>query len=83
MSKRQMPYAWEELRAFVIARDRGVCHLCGKQGANTADHLIPISRGGTDSPHNLRAAHRRCNLVRGIHRLPRVSPKRSRFDARG
>lgn len=78
---RQMPPDWPERRAFVIARDKGICHLCGLPGADTADHLIPWSRGGTDDVHNLRAAHRTCNTKRGVHRIPRAVPRRSRFDA--
>lgn len=27
----------------------------------TADHVVPLSRGGDDAPHNLRAAHQACN----------------------
>ena len=27
----------------------------------TADHVIPVAKGGTDSPHNLRPAHFGCN----------------------
>lgn len=50
---------WERLKQLVLARDRGVCHICGEPGANTADHVIAL--GGTDEPSNLRAAHRRCN----------------------
>ncbi|WP_442884843.1 HNH endonuclease [Arthrobacter sp. Soc17.1.1.1] len=30
----------------------------------TADHIIPVSDGGTDDVDNLRAAHRWCNLRR-------------------
>lgn len=54
----------------VIARDGGRCHLCGAEGADTADHLVPRSRGGTDDPSNLRAAHRVCNARRGARPLP-------------
>lgn len=44
------------------------CHLCQGQldwstpGAIHVDHIIPISRGGTDSWTNLRFAHAACNL---------------------
>jgi 5-methylcytosine-specific restriction endonuclease McrA len=27
----------------------------------TIDHVVPISEGGDDAPHNLRAAHQTCN----------------------
>lgn len=44
-----------------------VCHLCGQPGTAddpiTADHTVPRSQGGADSP--LRPAHRSCNSRRG------------------
>jgi 5-methylcytosine-specific restriction endonuclease McrA len=50
--------------AEVIERDGGMCWLCGKPGADSADHVLPASRGGRDALANLRAAHHRCNLAR-------------------
>lgn len=41
-----------------------VCHLCGRPGATTRDHLIAYSAGGTDDLANLRPAHRSCNSKR-------------------
>jgi 5-methylcytosine-specific restriction endonuclease McrA len=41
------------------------CWLCGKDGADSADHVLPRSRGGSDHIDNLRPAHRRCNSGRG------------------
>lgn len=74
-----MPYKWETTRNLVIVRDKGICHLCGMGGADTADHLIPHSKGGTDDLHNLRAAHRFCNVSRGARGLVRIRPNPSRF----
>lgn len=79
------------LTAAVFA-DRGrVCHLCGKPGANTIDHIIPRALGGTDELDNLRPAHKRCNSSRGAmpldqwflrHPLPvRAAPSRLWFTA--
>lgn len=53
------------LSAACLARYGTVCHLCGRPGATTADHLVPRSRGGDDSLENLRPAHARCNSSRG------------------
>ena len=53
--------AWRKLRAAVIARDRGICHLCGQPGADTAHHLVEKRHGGSDDPSNLRAIHRGCH----------------------
>lgn len=49
----------QRLHAYVIARDNGICWLCGHPGADTADHVIPVEQR-PDLRHdatNLRAAH--------------------------
>jgi 5-methylcytosine-specific restriction endonuclease McrA len=60
---------WRRTVAQVIQRDGGICHLCGQPGADSADHLVPRSQGGTNDPANLKAAHHlvepRCNIKRG------------------
>ena len=43
-----------------------VCWLCGLPGANTADHIVPRSKGGAVyNLLNLAPAHKRCNESRG------------------
>jgi len=64
---------------YVIAeRDGWSCHLCGEsidrerhyqgwinpEGASV-DHVVPLSRGGSNDPANLKAAHWSCNVRRG------------------
>ena len=53
------------LRAFVLARDRYVCGLCGKPGADTLDYIKPLALGGQQTEANARAAHRSCNSRAG------------------
>lgn len=48
--------------AMAVARDGGICGICGHPGAITADHIIPYSEWppgvpGLDDLDNLRAAH--------------------------
>ncbi|HZZ47594.1 MAG TPA: HNH endonuclease [Pseudonocardia sp.] len=47
-------------RAGVLRRDGRICAYCGKR-ADTIDHVIPRSRGGTHSWENCVAACRACN----------------------
>jgi len=56
--------------AQVIERDRGVCWLCGRPGAHSADHVLPASKGGTDDLANLAGCARR------VQPRPRRAPMR-------
>jgi 5-methylcytosine-specific restriction endonuclease McrA len=57
---------WDRISRAVIARDDGICYICGESGADTAGHLVPRSLGGDSSDLDLlAAAHRACNSRRG------------------
>lgn len=64
-----IPYARRrELIAMVRERDGSLCHLCGlyvSEDDESADHIVPVSQGGSSSVDNLALAHRRCNYARG------------------
>jgi 5-methylcytosine-specific restriction endonuclease McrA len=47
-------------RAGVLRRDRQRCAYCGRH-ATTVDHVLPLSRGGESSWHNVVAACAQCN----------------------
>lgn len=59
----------------LAARDGSRCQICRRkidlsrsgqdQWGPSIDHILPVSRGGTNDPANLRLAHRRCNSSRG------------------
>ena len=58
----------EEVRVAVFEKSDGVCELCGKplyKANYTLDHIVPLSRGGTNSIKNLRAVHEGCNKMKG------------------
>lgn len=55
-------------RYDVLRRDKFQCVLCGSSGSEAnleVDHIIPISKGGTDDISNLRCLCFKCN--RGKH----------------
>lgn len=52
------------LLAFVLSEYGDVCHLCGRAGSTSIDHVIPRSMGGTDDLENLRPSHGSCNSAR-------------------
>lgn len=64
---------------WVIERDEGICHLCNLPGADSADHIVPVSMGGAATAQNLLAAHRGCNSRRSDKPLGviRISPSRA------
>src|SRR3954468_8657403 len=48
-------------RRAVMARDGGLCQYCGSR-ADSIDHVVPRSRGGTHTWDNVVAACRPCNI---------------------
>lgn len=47
----------------------GMCGICGEDMFGETDpihvdHIIPVSKGGTNEYENLQPAHSRCNLVK-------------------
>lgn len=54
---------WNRLRKLIKDRDKSTCFHCGKVDENGhCDHLIPLSKGGTDSILNLVWSCEECNL---------------------
>ncbi|WP_200209119.1 HNH endonuclease [Micromonospora coerulea] len=66
LSRQQRGYdaEYQRNRVTLLAEDDR-CWLCGRYGANTADHVTPLSRGGTNDLSNLKPAHKACNSGRG------------------
>lgn len=59
-----------QVRAGVFERDDHACRYCGADSDLSIDHVIPVSRGGSNDPENLVAACLPCNLQKGA-RTPR------------
>ncbi|MFF3062631.1 HNH endonuclease [Streptomyces sp. NPDC057909] len=60
--------AYRRARALVLARQPW-CSVCRHPGSTanplTADHIVPLSRGGTNDASNLRTYCKSCNSRRG------------------
>lgn len=52
-------------RREVLKRDRHTCQYCGSTKHLTLDHVLPRSRGGTDTWENVVAACTTCNGRKG------------------
>jgi 5-methylcytosine-specific restriction endonuclease McrA len=45
-----------------------LCYLCGRKltaHITSADHVVPLSRGGRDTLENVRPTCKRCNAAKG------------------
>ena len=57
--------AWHDVRMRVLQASN-ICWLCGQPGADSVDHLVPVSLGGAKLDiGNLAPAHLTCNKRRG------------------
>lgn len=59
----------------LFARDNHLCLYCTRQFARfelTRDHVVPLSRGGTDRWENVVSACRRCNQHKGNRLLEEI-----------
>lgn len=64
-----------------ILRASDVCWICGLPGADSVDHVVPLDRGGTNDPSNLRPAHMHpCNRAKGTKAHAPVVRRSSSLD---
>lgn len=58
-------YVWQhKIRPAVLA-ESDTCWICGLPGADTVDHIVPMSKGGHPTHRsNLAPAHMLCNTLR-------------------
>ena len=68
-------------RAAVFKRDKYTCLYCSKMLGTkeiTVDHIIPTSRGGTNSFDNCVSACKDCNIRKGSRLLDEIGMKLNR-----
>jgi 5-methylcytosine-specific restriction endonuclease McrA len=81
-SKKASPkVSGNELKKILGQPVGSICIVCGDQIESkkvaSVDHLIPVSKGGTNSPENLNWAHVKCNQYKNhmtIDELVEMSP---------
>lgn len=67
--------SWNRLRKQVKIRHGSICYHCGNYAdKGHCDHLIPLSKGGTDAIDNLVWSCGQCNLKKG-NKMPDKLPK--------
>lgn len=55
-------------RLSIFERDKGICHICGKNVDPNywdLDHVIPLSKGGAHTQFNVAVSHPFCNRSKG------------------
>jgi 5-methylcytosine-specific restriction endonuclease McrA len=55
----------ERVRHEVWRRDRGTCVQCGSRARLEFDHIIPVSRGGSNTTRNIELRCEPCNRGKG------------------
>jgi hypothetical protein len=55
---------WNAIRAEMLA-ESPMCSYCKQEPATEIDHIVPISKGGTNDRDNLTPACRKCNTRKG------------------
>lgn len=51
---KRLPPGWKRTVRRILKRDHGICHVCGKPGADQVDH---VNAGDDHSDANLAAIH--------------------------
>lgn len=80
---------WQRVRWRIMVRDGFTCQLCKRlcdPSGIEIDHIVPLSKGGTDADDNLRTCCIACNQDRNRQRgkvQPHASWQRKGCDADG
>ena len=68
---------WHIVRSIVLERDGHACVYCGADKPLEGDHIVPLSRGGSNALTNLATACRPCNLSKGSSTLEEWRARRA------
>lgn len=67
---KRLPAAeWHIVRTIVLVRDNCICTYCGAKNASHIDHIIAVSRGGSNLFENLTTSCGPCNQSKGSKTL--------------
>lgn len=71
-SKQMRRRIGKNTRQAIFARDKFECQYCGAHNDLTIDHIVPLSKGGTNEDDNLITACRSCNSYKGEQSLEEI-----------
>ena len=69
-AQRGYGYAWQQLRAEVIAQEP-ICRVCRIAPSAEVDHILPLKRGGSNDRANLQALCHACHVTKTQREAPR------------
>lgn len=77
------PAHWQKIRRRVLRRDGYLCYICRRNPdlypADSVDHIVPVSQGGSDEDDNLAACHEHpCHAHKTALEANAAKPKRKR-----
>jgi hypothetical protein len=55
----------ESVRIEVWRRDGGICARCGSRDSLEYDHIVPVSKGGSNTSRNIELLCEKCNRSKG------------------
>ena len=55
----------DNVKMYIWKRDNGRCAVCGSQEKLEFDHIIPLSKGGSNTARNLQLLCEKCNRSKG------------------
>lgn len=58
-------YINQKIKDMVFRRDEGACQICGSSDNIEYDHIIPVSKGGSNELGNIQLLCRSCNRMKG------------------
>ena len=66
-------YGYNNLRAYITAVQKGKCLLCGKRKIEHLHHIVPRSKGGSDTYKNIAGLCSKCHEK--VHKSPKARAK--------
>jgi len=57
----------DDVKLFVWQRDGGRCVKCGGQQNLEFDHIIPVTKGGSNTARNIQLLCEKCNRAKGAN----------------
>jgi hypothetical protein len=66
-------YSYNNMREYIIAKQEGKCLLCGKRKIEHLHHIVPRSKGGSDTYKNIAGLCGKCHEK--VHKDPKAGTK--------